>query len=182
MSDEFENINENPSDERKEEFKAKVEDMKSEVKQAYENVKDQAQDAFKDVKEEAAAAFATAKEKAQATVEDIKKEIDDYSDEMDDDDVTKNKLMAVLAYIGPLVIIPILLAKDSKFAKFHSNQGLVLFLLAIICGALSKLKLIGWLFGLCGTVVVILAIVGIVYALQGRAKELPVVGNWVLLK
>ena len=156
MSEEFENINENPSDDRKEEFKAKVEDMKSEVKQAYE--------------------------KAQATVEDIKKEIDDYSDEMDDDDVNGNKLMAVLAYIGPLVLIPILLAKDSKFAKFHSNQGLVLFLLAIICGALSKLKLVGWLFGLCGTVVVILAIVGIVYALQGRAKELPVVGNWVILK
>ena len=44
MSEEFENINENPSDDRKEEFKAKVEDMKSEVKQAYENVKDQAQD------------------------------------------------------------------------------------------------------------------------------------------
>lgn len=182
MSEQFENINENPSDDRKEEFKAKVEDMKSEVKQAYENVKDQAQDTFKDMKEEAAAAFATAKEKAQATVEDIKKEIDDYSDEMDDDDVNGNKLMAVLAYIGPLVLIPILLAKDSKFAKFHSNQGLVLFLLAIICGALSKLKLVGWLFGLCGTVVVILAIVGIVYALQGRAKELPVVGNWVILK
>ena len=169
-------------EDKKEEFKSKVDEMASDVKEAYENVKDKAQDVFNDAKEGAAAAFATAKEKAQSTVDDIKKEIDDYSDEMDEDDVNKNKLMAVLAYIGPLVIVPILLAKDSKFAKFHSNQGLVLFLLAIICGALSKLKLVGWLFGLCGTVVVILAIVGIVYALQGRAKELPVVGNWVILK
>jgi len=189
MSEEFENIKENAEDmkddirdERKEEFKAKVEDMKSEVKDAYENVKDQAQDTFKDVKEGAAAAFAAAKEKAQAAAEEIKEEVDDYSGEMDAEDVSKNKLMAVLAYIGPLVLLPILLASDSKFAKFHANQGLVLFLLAIVCALLSKLKVIGWLFGLCGTVVFIFAIVGIVYALQGRAKELPVVGNWVILK
>ena len=166
MSEEFENIKENS-----EEFKQKVDEMKSDVKEAYENVK-----------EGAAAAFATAKEKAQSTVEDIKKEIDDYSDEMDPDDVNKNKLMAVLAYIGPLVIIPILVAKDSKFAKFHANQGLILFLIALVCSLLTKLKLIGWLFSVCGAVVFILAVVGIIYACQGKAKELPVVGNWKLIK
>ncbi len=165
MSEEFENIKENS-----EEFKQKVDEMKSDVKEAYENVK-----------EGAAAAFATAKEKAQSTVEDIKKEIDDYSDEMDPDDVNKNKLMAVLAYIGPLVIIPILVAKDSKFAKFHANQGLILFLIALVCSLLTKLKLIGWLFRVCGAVVFILAVVGIIYACQGKAKELPVVGNWKIL-
>ena len=157
-------------EDRKEEFKQKVDEMKSDVKEAYENVK-----------EGAAAAFATAKEKAQSTVEDIKKEIDDYSDEMDPDDVNKNKLMAVLAYIGPLVIIPILVAKDSKFAKFHANQGLILFLIALVCSLLTKLKLIGWLFSVCGAVVFILAVVGIIYACQGKAKELPVVGNWKIL-
>ena len=147
-----------------------------------ESVKDKAQDVFNDAKEGAAAAFATAKEKAQSTVEDIKKEIDDYSDEMDSEDVSKNRLMAVLAYIGPLVIVPLLVAKDSKFAKFHTNQGLILFLLAIVCSLLAKLKVIGWLFSVCGAVVFILAVVGIIYACQGKAKELPVVGNWQILK
>lgn len=168
-------------EDRKEEFKQKVDEMKSDVKEAYESVKDKAQDVFNDAKEGAAAAFATAKEKAQSTVEDIKKEIDDYSDEMDADDVNKNKLMAVLAYIGPLVIIPILVAKDSKFAKFHANQGLILFLIALVCSLLTKLKVIGWLFSVCGAVVFILAVVGIIYACQGKAKELPVVGNWKIL-
>ena len=172
---------EKTAEEKKEEFKQKVDEMKSDVKEAYESVKDKAQDVFNDAKEGAAAAFATAKEKAQSTVEDIKKEIDDYSDEMDPDDVNKNKLMAVLAYIGPLVIIPILVAKDSKFAKFHANQGLILFLIALVCSLLTKLKLIGWLFSVCGAVVFILAVVGIIYACQGKAKELPVVGNWKIL-
>ena len=33
--------------------------------------------------------------------------------------------MAILAYFGILVLIPILAAKDSKFARFHANQGLL---------------------------------------------------------
>ena len=166
----------------KEEFSQKVDEMKSDVKEAYENVKDKAQETFKDVKEGAAAAFATAKEKAQSTVDNIKKEIDDYSDEMDPDDVNGNKLMAALSYIGILVLIPIFAAKDSKFVKFHANQGLVLCLLAIACGVLGKLKLIGWIFNICSIVVFILAVVGIIYVFQGKAKELPVIGNWKILK
>lgn len=166
----------------KEEFNQKVDEMKADVKEAYENVKDKAQETFKDVKESAAAAFATAKEKAQSTVDGIKKEIDDYSDEMDPDDVKNNKVMAVLSYIGILVLIPIFAAKNSKFVKFHANQGLVLFLLAIVFTALGKLKVIGWLFDICSIAVFILAVVGIIYACQGKAKELPVVGNWKILK
>jgi len=167
---------------RKEEFNQKVDEMKADVKEAYANAKDKAQETFKDVKEGAAAAFATAKEKAQSTVEDIKKEIDDYSDEMDPDDVQKNKLMAILAYIGILVLIPLFAAKDSKFARFHTNQGLILFILALACSFLSRIKVIGWLFSICGFVIFILAIVGIIYAAQGKAKELPVVGNWKILQ
>ena len=83
--------------------------------------------------------------------------------------------MAVLAYIGILVLIPIFLAKDSKFARFHSNQGLILFILALICSALQGIKILGFVVFIC-------AIVGIIYAIQGKAKELPVIGNWKHLK
>ena len=38
-------------------------------------------------------------------------------------DVQNNKVMAVLSYIGILVLIPILAAKESPFARFHANQG-----------------------------------------------------------
>ena len=53
----------------------------------------------------------------------------DTTSEYDPQDIEENKFMAILAYFGILVIIPILAAKDSKFARFHSNQGLILCIL-----------------------------------------------------
>lgn len=43
-------------------------------------------------------------------------------------DVQNNKAMGILSYLGILVLIPILAAKDSPFARYHANQGLVLLL------------------------------------------------------
>ena len=40
--------------------------------------------------------------------------------ESDKKDITDNKVMAILAYFGPLVLIPIFAAKESKFARYHS--------------------------------------------------------------
>ena len=39
--------------------------------------------------------------------------------QFDPSDVEKNKVMGVLAYLGILVLIPILAAKESPFARFH---------------------------------------------------------------
>ena len=156
--------------------------MSEEIKDKVEEIGNEIREGINEAADTAAAAFASAKEKAQSKVEEIKKEIDDYSDEMDPDDVNKNKFMAVLAYFGVLVLIPIIAARDSKYAKFHANQGLVLFLLEIVCSALIKLKVLGWLFSICSLVLFVFAIIGIIYAAQGKAKELPVIGNWKILK
>ena len=59
----------------------------------------------------------------------------DTTAEYDAQDIEKNKVMAVLAYI--LFFIPLLAAKDSKFARFHTNQGLVLFLGGIIASVVA---------------------------------------------
>ena len=52
----------------------------------------------------------------------------DLSREFQESDVEQNKLMAVLSYFSLLVLLPILCAKDSKYARFHANQGLMLLL------------------------------------------------------
>src|ERR1035437_3247453 len=44
----------------------------------------------------------------------------------DADDVEKNKAMAILGYI--FFVIPLAAAPKSKFARFHANQGLLLFI------------------------------------------------------
>ncbi len=108
----------------------------------------------------------------------------DSTDAFDPQDVSGHKGMSILAYFGILVLIPIFAAKDSPFARYHSNQGLILLILGIIVSILSRLPgfLGGLLGGVGGLITFILFIIGIVNAANGRAKELPVVGKFRLLK
>lgn len=118
----------------------------------------------------------------------------DTTAEFDANDVTQNKAMAILAYFGPLVLIPIFAAKGSKFARYHSNQGL---LLLIACTAWSivysiinwiilaiswRLYFISSIIGIFSIVFIVLAVIGIVNAANGKAKELPVIGKYKILK
>ena len=105
----------------------------------------------------------------------------DTTAEYDAQDIEKNKVMALLAYI--IFLIPLLAAKDSKFARFHTNQGLVLFLGGIIASVVAVIPVIGWIVApIAGLAITVLAIIGILNALNGRAKELPVIGKFKILK
>ena len=118
----------------------------------------------------------------------------DRTPEFEQEDIQNNKVMSILAYIGPLVLVTIFAAKDSKSARFNANQGLVLLILeavgsitfGIISAILSKLPFIrwipdtlGWLWGVACTV---LAVFGIVNAARGFVKELPIIGRFKILK
>ena len=93
--------------------------------------------------------------------------------------LTNNKIMAILAYIGPLVIVSYLTAKDDPFVKFHIRQGLVLVVIEIATWFLSMVFWPIWpLLQLINLAVLILAIVGIVRAYEGKEIPLPVVGDW----
>lgn len=111
------------------------------------------------------------------------------------DDVQQNKVYGILSYIGILVLIPLLAAKDSQYARFHANQGLVLFLTDIILwicvGTISAiLKIVpifGWIAAtLIGSAVNILLLVfmilGIVYACIGEPKKLPIIGAITIIR
>ena len=88
----------------------------------------------------------------------------------EDQDVKDNKSIAVLSYIGILCLIPLLLKKDSKFAKFHSKQGLVM----LIGWLFTWLPFLGWLLGVA---LFVLSIMGILNVLAGKYAKLPVVGD-----
>ena len=49
----------------------------------------------------------------------------DRTAEFESQDIQDNKVMNILAYIGILVLVPIFAAKNSKVARFSSNQGLI---------------------------------------------------------
>ena len=59
-------------------------------------------------------------------------------------DIEKNKLMTGLAYL--LFFLPLLACPKSKFAKFHANQGLLLFIITLVGSiVLSLIWIIGWI-------------------------------------
>jgi len=109
-------------------------------------------------------------------------------------DVEKNKVMAILAYI--IFLVPLLAAKDSPFARYHTNQGLVLFLVIIASFiALGILNVIlGFILpaiGCCvGSVLSLafvggaltLAIMGILNVVKGQMKPLPLIGGIKIIK
>ena len=104
------------------------------------------------------------------------------------EDVQSNKVMGILAYFGILFLIPLLAAKDSQYARFHTNQGIVLFIsngisLVISVTSFGILSFVGTLItGLIGLVCLAFAIVGIVNACSGEPKKLPIIGGITLYK
>lgn len=109
-------------------------------------------------------------------------------------DIAQNKAVSVIAYISWLVLIPLFTAKKSPFARFHTNQGLALWLLSIgwsIAYSIISFVLllispylqpIVSLLGLANLIFVALMIIGIVNAAKGQAKELPIIGKIRIIK
>jgi len=91
----------------------------------------------------------------------------------------KNTLMGILAYLGILVIIPYVMAKDEPFVKFHIKQGLVLLAIEVVIWVLSMLLWqLWWVFNIASLAVLAFIILGIVNVVQGKEQELPFVGKF----
>jgi len=102
-------------------------------------------------------------------------------------DAEKNKAMAIVGYIIPILFfIPLITdAKNSPFAKFHSNQQLILLLAAIAVNIVgSVVPFLGWFIILpFGSIaLIVLAIIGIINAAKGEMKKLPVIGGFSIIK
>ena len=109
------------------------------------------------------------------------------------------KTLALEAYLGILVLAPIFGARKSTFVRFHANQGLVLCILSVILSMLISfnsfisavagalwlsiiLGLFSGLYGLALCGVTALAVIGIINAVKGRMKPLPIIGKIKILK
>lgn len=120
-------------------------------------------------------------------------------------DAQDNKTMAILAYI--LFFIPLLTGghRTSPFAKYHTNQGTVLFLAsiaisivfgilsAIITGvlsisvstwgaALTMASILSFVWMIIGIAMLAFVVVGIINAANGRMRPLPIIGRFNIIK
>ena len=95
-----------------------------------------------------------------------------------DDDTQRNKFLCILCYFGLLLLIPLLTQPNSRYCKFHSNQGLVLMLLEIAVGIVAIIPILGWIASAVGGIFCFVCwIIGIVNTANGRMKPLPIIGK-----
>jgi len=98
------------------------------------------------------------------------------------EDIEKNKTMAGLAYL--LFFLPLAACPESKYARFHANQGLLLLITGIVGSiVLSIIPIIGWiLLPIFGIAIAVLGILGLINGFGGKVKPLPVIGKFSIIK
>lgn len=85
--------------------------------------------------------------------------------------------MAIVAYI--LFFVPLLTeSKNDPFVMFHVKQSLVLFIAFVASGLLGSIPVIGLLTGIVNIVLFVFWIMGILNAINGEKKELPIIGQY----
>ncbi len=98
-------------------------------------------------------------------------------------DIEDNKLISILCYLGILLLIPLLVKPESRFVKYHSNQGLVLLLFTMIVGVVGIIPIIGWLAAAVGGIFsFVCLIMGVINTINGEMKPLPLIGSIEILK
>ena len=131
---------------------------------------------------------------------------DDSTKDYKNSDIKRNKGMALLAYI--FVPIPLFFEKRSKFVKYHVVQGFNLFVCFLIyacfSGIISRIARyevkcvrngfvyscgkyeVHWILKLplviIGLILAAISIAGIINVINGKAKQLPVIGRINILK
>ncbi len=98
-------------------------------------------------------------------------------------EIEDGKLCAILSYIlvGMIWWLADEKMKKNNFAKFHFKQALVLLIVSVIINIVGTIiPIIGWfiILPLGGLFTLVLWILGIINAIQGKEKELWLIGSF----
>ncbi len=123
-------------------------------------------------------------------------ETDQEITQFDAAEVEKNKVLAIVGYIFPILFfIPLVTeSKNSLYARFHANQQLIFLIFGAVGGvALGIVSAILAFIPFLGPLMIMmlmpafwfvcfaLMIIGIMNAINGGAKKLPVIGGLAVL-
>ena len=113
--------------------------------------------------------------------------MDEVKPQVGSDDVDKNKAMAIIGYLIPILFfIPLVTdAKNSPFAKFHANQQLSLLLAYFVVNFIGMvIPIIGWfvILPLGWLALFVFMIIGLIGAAQGKMNDLPLLGKIKIIK
>ena len=90
-----------------------------------------------------------------------------------------DRFIAAIGYVGILCIVPLLLKKDSPYSQHHGKQGLVLLIAWMVLWVGNVIPVLGQMVWMIGSLVLlVLMILGIINALNGKLWEMPVLGAY----
>ena len=89
------------------------------------------------------------------------------------EEIEAGKTMAIISYF--IFFVPFLVedARKNKFAMYHVQQSIVLLIAYVICTILTVVLIGLFLY----IVVFILWLIGLINAIQGKAKPVPLIGS-----
>jgi uncharacterized membrane protein len=98
----------------------------------------------------------------------------------DQSTVEEERIAAVLSYIPILCFIPLINIhwKESKEARFHARQGIVLFLVELVAVLMLVDDLARFVFRAVLVAAAALAVAGVYFALQGKRYRLPLISEF----
>lgn len=129
-------------------------------------------------------------------------ETKDETANFEEDDIKENSNFAVLSYLEFLFFIPMIVKPYSGYVRFHGTQGLNLFISSFILEVVNILlnSILGLVFSPTGTLnalgvfltiittvfingsILLWIAVGIYNTVKGKARELPLIGRFRILK
>lgn len=93
-------------------------------------------------------------------------------------DIDDNRFLAALSYVSILCFLPLLLNRKSKYAQYHAQQGIAIFVVSVIMSVIGMFPIINILLSPVLFVVFIAVVLGSLYgilnAASGVAKPVPV--------
>jgi uncharacterized membrane protein len=129
-------------------------------------------------------------EEIKETTEEILNDVKDSSEKFSKKDIEENKAIAALSYLIPPV--PYFLENKSKWVRYHAIQGMNLFIIFIILSltvsVINSLLLFSFPFlktllrTSLNVFIMIFVIIGIVNVCNCKAKELPLIKKFKLIK
>jgi uncharacterized membrane protein len=101
-------------------------------------------------------------------------------------EIAEGQTFAILSYALSLTLLPFffvpLILRNNSFSLYHAKQSVVLWILGVVSlyvGSLLMVFCVGFLIIVAALVfLTVLDIVGLIHAIKGEQKPLPLVGEW----
>ena len=112
----------------------------------------------------------------------------DHTAEFDAQDISDNKIFAMLVYLLSAIgiIIALLANHDSKYLRFHIKQAARFLVIEMLLGIMTVVLfwtiIIPFAAGICTIILAVVEIICFVQVCQGKAKEAPSIRGFTFLK